>query len=93
MPSDRSGRNGEAASPIVIADQGGLLGTEAYKIAVVDPYLLYELKLARQARPDEDEHDAPLDTVVVKHTIGKYGSVRRSAPEHPVDIRAYDRIP
>ncbi|MEV7935732.1 hypothetical protein AB0O82_06265 [Kitasatospora sp. NPDC088264] len=83
--ADRAGRDGVHTGAAAVADQRVLLGAEAGEVAVVEPHLLHELELPGQAGAHEDEDDPALRAVVLQGRGRQQRTVRRAAPQHPVD--------
>jgi hypothetical protein len=55
--------------------------------AVIDPFRLYELELPAQVRPYECEHQTTVGSVVFDEAFGKWWTICRSTPDHPVYAR------
>src|SRR5437763_945411 len=83
--ADRLLRNGEASRSIIRPGEWVLVDRDADENAVVQPLRLHELELALEVRTSENEDDAPVDAVLLQHSLGQHRAVACAPPDHAVE--------
>src|SRR5215213_5645656 len=80
-------RDGEDAGSVGRPGEGVLLGRRADEDPVIEPLGLDELELALEVCSGEDEHDAPVGTVVLQDAVGQHRAVARTPADHAMQPR------